>query len=507
MSDQRAPDAFDIILHKVLQKCFNALDRVSNLTAQDRNHFKEQVEHDLYEGLHIIDLSKPANPTIDNILDNRTQGIQTREQLSRYKEHFNRCMVKLSNSSPTIDFAGLENEDVPDAALAGFTGTTYPDTYNFQGDLDNSGPMSLNWFQLQYNPENTDAVDSLNDEEEYSQSEMLNSRYFLSEKYDQIITKQKEQLIDCSYEWEQRTLTVDDRNYAVFFPMNVVLMHSGVPYEAIQRKGQKTPDQMKGTFDGWDFAGVYVDAYERGKVYFVDKFRLEPKDFHGAIAKELGPKIWQHYTEMGYKEWDGTKGWVFAKGFYCWKTPFDKKLVEIRGFYAGVIVECERFMHENANHFPLYEHTNSVYGILPPSSTSNESQQELIEPMNLSEDQKRYLHEGLLGEYLHSDTTYEQWCNILQGDGSNPVLWVDYYQGQSVRVKTIGYLFYALQKEGYISEEQRDSFINKADQLFKKYDHKSARAITRKSITNQMPPSADDNLFKPMLRIIRAMPK
>lgn len=143
------------------------------------------------------------------------------------------------------------------------------------------------------------------------------------------------------------------------------------------------------------------------------------------------------------------------------------------------------------------------------AATSKESQQEALKPVSLSENQKRYLHEALLNKYLHSDTNYEQWCNVLDGKDSNPVLWVDFYQGQSVRVSTIGYLFYALQEKGYINEDQRNSFVKEAPKLFRKYDHKTIQSLERKSIINQMPPSKErpPKKYTEMLGIIDAMPK
>ena len=328
MSDERMPDVFDVVLHKYIIKCSEALDRIKSLTDQDRNYFRAQIEHDFYNGLHLVDPTNPANPTIDNMLDNRTKGIQSRAQLARYLGHFNECITKLSNSGPPIiDFAGLENENVPDRALAGFTGTVYKSTYSFQGDVNNSGPMSLNWFSLKYDPEDTPTVNLSESQKEYLHdkerlsTEVLNTCYFLSEEHDRLIEKQRIRLEKNGCEWNQRTLSVDDTKYAVFFPMSMTLMRSEVPYEAIRRSDKKTPDQLKGTFDGWAFAGLYVEAYKSGMSYFLDEFKPKAKDFHGENAKELAAKIWRQYTEIGYKERDGNKGWVYAKSLHCWSDP------------------------------------------------------------------------------------------------------------------------------------------------------------------------------------------
>ena len=144
-------------------------------------------------------------------------------------------------------------------------------------------------------------------------------------------------------------------------------------------------------------------------------------------------------------------------------------------------------------------------------ATSTERQPEGKEKLSapsvfMADEKKEILNTELKeAEYIHQETTLEQWNKILKGDNSEPILWTHAYQPNTVSTATIGFLFKELKEATFISEEAKDYFINNADRLFVKFENSTKKAVNVKSIRNALKSKNANKYHQEVKNIVNAM--
>ena len=189
---------------------------------------------------------------------------------------------------------------------------------------------------------------------------------------------------DGSYEKLRRREEVE--RYRVYEPLATILDDPKIPYES-RNFGQTTKiERREGFFAGWAFRSVYIDSFKKGAEYFRKNHTASREVLYGPNSKVFADDIKQLYFKSGIEGKVSKSGWVSVKGFF-WVRPFTRKDVEEKGFYTGLVLECESFMEKYPNVFPFWQQLKAgvpVNEIVNPSvgqsndTTSTESQSEAV---------------------------------------------------------------------------------------------------------------------------------